>query len=185
METQWGQSRVHSSGAGSMLSTSCTCCCYVTARLMACTHCCPWQEIGADTILEDFDFPERESFISLYPQGYCNVDKQARRMCSATCYVAPGVCFGVTLQYLGQLCGPDTGVQWSYLVLSAGSRHVAAAGPPHLHPAAGPAAVQEADGADVGGAHDQVPCAGACNALNPEPMRQLASPPSAAQLASQ
>lgn len=55
---------------------------------MDCPHCCPWQEIGADTILEDFDFPERESFISLYPQGYCNVDKQARRICSATCYVA-------------------------------------------------------------------------------------------------
>ena len=55
---------------------------------MGCPRCCPWQEIGADTILEDFDFPERESFISLYPQGYCNVDKQVRRMCSTACYVA-------------------------------------------------------------------------------------------------
>ena len=36
------------------------------------------REIGADTILEDFHFPERDAFISLYPQGYCNVDKQAR-----------------------------------------------------------------------------------------------------------
>lgn len=37
-----------------------------------------FQEIGADTILEDFDFPERDAFVSLYPQGYCNVDKQVR-----------------------------------------------------------------------------------------------------------
>jgi hypothetical protein len=43
-----------------------------------------WQEIGADTILEDFDFPERDSFVSLYPQGYCNVDKQVCTICSAT-----------------------------------------------------------------------------------------------------
>ncbi len=34
------------------------------------------QDIGADTILEDFDFPERDAFVRLYPQGYCNVDKQ-------------------------------------------------------------------------------------------------------------
>jgi hypothetical protein len=88
VQTQWGQGRVQSSGAGSMPSTSCTRCCHVTPGLTGCPHCCPCQEIGADTILEDFDFPERESFISLYPQGYCNVDKQARRMCSTTCYVA-------------------------------------------------------------------------------------------------
>lgn len=37
------------------------------------------REIGADTILEDFHFPERDAFISLYPQGYCNVDKIVRR----------------------------------------------------------------------------------------------------------
>mmetsp|Transcript_6253 Transcript_6253/g.17959 ORF Transcript_6253/g.17959 Transcript_6253/m.17959 type:complete len:678 (-) Transcript_6253:181-2214(-) len=36
------------------------------------------REIGADTILEDFHFPERDAFISLYPQGYCNVDKIGR-----------------------------------------------------------------------------------------------------------
>lgn len=35
------------------------------------------RDIGADTILDDFHFPERDAFISLYPQGYCNVDKQA------------------------------------------------------------------------------------------------------------
>lgn len=35
-------------------------------------------EIGADTILEDFEFNERDAFISLYPQGYCNVDKMGR-----------------------------------------------------------------------------------------------------------
>ena len=34
--------------------------------------------MGADTILDDFTFPERDAFISLYPQGYCNVDKMVR-----------------------------------------------------------------------------------------------------------
>ncbi len=33
------------------------------------------RSIGADTLLDDFTFPERDAFISLYPQGYCNVDK--------------------------------------------------------------------------------------------------------------
>ena len=36
------------------------------------------KESGADTILTDFEFPERDAFISLYPQGYCNVDKMVR-----------------------------------------------------------------------------------------------------------
>lgn len=57
-----------------------------TTLLLDVDHCTPiqrascqrqyLQEIGADTILEDFDFPERDAFVSLYPQGYCNVDKQ-------------------------------------------------------------------------------------------------------------
>lgn len=36
------------------------------------------KESGADSILQDFSFPERDAFISLYPQGYCNVDKMVR-----------------------------------------------------------------------------------------------------------
>jgi hypothetical protein len=62
------------------------------------THPAP-QEIGADTILEDFDFPERESFVSLYPQGYCNVDKKVHDiMCIAVhatalcCHACPARC---------------------------------------------------------------------------------------------
>lgn len=39
-------------------------------------------EIGADTILEDFKFEERDAFISLYPQGYCNVDKVVPHLAS-------------------------------------------------------------------------------------------------------
>ena len=36
------------------------------------------REFGADTILEDFYFDERESFLALYPQGYHKVDKLGR-----------------------------------------------------------------------------------------------------------
>lgn len=32
-------------------------------------------EFGADTILDDFKFAERDAFISLYPQGYHKTDK--------------------------------------------------------------------------------------------------------------
>ena len=38
------------------------------------------RSISADTILDDFTFPERDAFISLYPQGYCNVDKMVRAL---------------------------------------------------------------------------------------------------------
>eukprot|EP00889_Picochlorum_renovo_P007378 jgi/Picre1/34408/NNA_001877.t1 len=36
------------------------------------------KEFGADTILEDFLFHERESFLALYPQGYHKVDRLGR-----------------------------------------------------------------------------------------------------------
>ncbi|CAL8462059.1 g1590 [Coccomyxa elongata] len=35
-------------------------------------------EFGVDTILEDFQFHERDAFISLYPQGYHKTDKTGR-----------------------------------------------------------------------------------------------------------
>jgi hypothetical protein len=41
-----------------------------------------------DTVLDDFDFKEREQYLSVYPQGYYNVDKQGRP---------------VTIQHLGQV----------------------------------------------------------------------------------
>lgn len=33
------------------------------------------KEIGADTIIEDFVFQERDAFVSMYPQGYHKIDK--------------------------------------------------------------------------------------------------------------
>ncbi len=35
-------------------------------------------EFGVDSILEDFQFHERDAFISLYPQGYHKTDKMVR-----------------------------------------------------------------------------------------------------------
>jgi CRAL/TRIO domain/CRAL/TRIO, N-terminal domain len=46
------------------------------------------KENGIDTILEDFDFKEREQYLAVYPQGYYNVDKEGRP---------------VTIQHLGQV----------------------------------------------------------------------------------
>ncbi|KAK9819593.1 hypothetical protein WJX72_000104 [[Myrmecia] bisecta] len=36
------------------------------------------KEIGADTIIDDFHFHERDAFIALYPQGYHKTDKAGR-----------------------------------------------------------------------------------------------------------
>lgn len=36
------------------------------------------REQGADTILQDFVFPERDAFIDAWPQGYHKIDKQGR-----------------------------------------------------------------------------------------------------------
>ena len=50
-----------------------------SGRLEVIARLLQWRRsIGADTILDDFTFPERDAFISLYPQGYCNVDKMVR-----------------------------------------------------------------------------------------------------------
>ena len=56
------------------------------------------REMGADTILDDFRFPERDSFISLYPQGYCNVDKM---VCACSTHITshlPGCGLHATLE---------------------------------------------------------------------------------------
>ena len=37
------------------------------------------KEIGADTILDDFTFEERDAFVSIYPQGYHKTDKKVRK----------------------------------------------------------------------------------------------------------
>ncbi len=49
------------------------------AKEMILTHFKWRKEFGVDTILEDFHFNERDAFISVYPQGYHQVDKMVRK----------------------------------------------------------------------------------------------------------
>ena len=46
------------------------------------------RENNVDTVLEDFDFKERDQYLAVYPQGYYNVDRSGRPM---------------TIQHLGQV----------------------------------------------------------------------------------
>jgi hypothetical protein len=52
------------------------------------THLKWRKDNNVDTILEDFDFKERDQYLSVYPQGYYNTDKHGRPM---------------TIQHLGQV----------------------------------------------------------------------------------
>ncbi|KAK9819422.1 hypothetical protein WJX74_001938 [Apatococcus lobatus] len=48
------------------------------AKLMWANHVKWRKEIGADTIMDDFTFDERDAFVSIYPQGYHKTDKLGR-----------------------------------------------------------------------------------------------------------
>ena len=48
------------------------------AEKMFLDHLAWRKDFGADTILEDFVYNERDSFLALYPQGYHKVDKSGR-----------------------------------------------------------------------------------------------------------
>ena len=58
------------------------------ATAMFITHLKWRKENNVDTILDDFDFKERDQYLGVYPQGYYNTDKQGRPM---------------TIQHLGQV----------------------------------------------------------------------------------
>lgn len=58
------------------------------AVLMYTEHLKWRKEQRVDTVLEDFEFTEREQYLHVYPQGYYNVDRLGRP---------------VTIQHLGQV----------------------------------------------------------------------------------
>ena len=49
------------------------------AKEMWLRHLAWRKEVGADNILDDFHFQERDVFLSIYPQGYHKTDKMVRR----------------------------------------------------------------------------------------------------------
>lgn len=54
------------------------------------------KETGADTIMETFRYDERDSLLTIYPQGYHKTDKMV--VCDTGCYRC------VFVPYVNQYC---------------------------------------------------------------------------------